>query len=215
MSDYASQRSNMVVSQVLANGVTDERILKALREVERERFVPAAKRALAYAESAVEVVPGRFLLDPRTFALMLAAAEIGPEDRVLDIGCATGYSAAVLGRLGGRVVALEQDADLVRIAAETVPGAGNISVVQGSLAEGHRAGAPYDVIFINGAVETVPEALLAQLADGGRLIVVVRKQAQGHAVVFLKELGRIGRRIAFDATVPLLAGFRQPAGFVF
>jgi len=217
MQDYASQRFNMVASQVLANGVTDERILAALTAVERERFVPTAKRAIAYADAVVEIVPNRYVLDPRTFALMLEAAEIRPTDKVLDVGCTTGYSTAVLGHLAGSVVGLEQDVDLVRIASDLFPawGARNISVVQGALSEGHRGGAPYNVIFVNGAIEASPQALLAQLAEGGRLIAVVRKEAQGHAVLYLNEQGRVGQRAVFDATVPLLSGFRQPVGFVF
>jgi protein-L-isoaspartate(D-aspartate) O-methyltransferase len=217
MQDYASQRFNMVASQVLANGVTDERILAALRAVERERFVPTAKRAIAYADAVVEIVPNRYVLDPRTFALMLEAAEIRPAEKALDVGCTTGYSTAVLARLAGSVVGLEQDVDLVRIASDLLPasGAKNTSIVQGTLSDGHRGGAPYNVIFVNGAIEASPQALLAQLAEGGRLIAVVLKEAQGHAVLYLNERGRIGQRVVFDATVPLLSGFRQPVGFVF
>jgi protein-L-isoaspartate(D-aspartate) O-methyltransferase len=217
MPNFSAQRFNMVASQVLASGVVDERILAAMRKVDRERFVPAAKQALAYAETAIELVPGRYLMDARTFALMLQAAEIGPKDRVLDVGCGTGYSTAVLSELAGCVIALEQDADLVRIATEQLHrlGAKNASVTQGSFAEGLRASAPYDVIFVNGAVETEPRTLLSQLAEGGRLVAVVASEGEGRATVFLNEHGRIGHRISFDAQLPLLVGFRQPAGFVF
>jgi protein-L-isoaspartate(D-aspartate) O-methyltransferase len=217
MTNYSVQRFNMVASQVLASGVIDERILAAMRTVERERFVPAAKQALAYAEAAIELVPGRYLMDARTFALMLQAAEIRPKDKVLDVGCGTGYSLAILSELAGRVIGLEQDADLVRIATELLRqlGAKNASVTQGSYAEGSRASAPYNAIFVNGAVETQPHTLLSQLAEGGRLVAVVAPGAEGRATIFLKEHGRIGHRIAFDANLPPLAGFRQPAGFVF
>jgi len=207
----------MVASQMLASGVTDDRLLAALNKVERERFVPTSKRAIAYAETAIEVVAGRYLMDPRTFGLLVDAAKIGREDKVLDVGCATGYSTAVLSELGGRVVGLEQDADLVRVAAEAIRALGtqNAVIVQGSLADGFRGEAPYDVVFVNGAIETAPKALLAQLAPGGRLVVVVGGEARSKATVFINENGRIGRRIAFDASVPELAGFRQPVGFVF
>src|ERR1700722_11313146 len=133
MPDYAEQRFNMVASQVLASGVTDGRILAALHKIERERFVPTAKRPIAYAEAPVEVVAGRYLMDPRNFALMLDAATISREDRVLDVGCATGYSTAVLAQLAARVIGLEQDADLVRIAAEMMQtlGVDSAVVVQG------------------------------------------------------------------------------------
>jgi protein-L-isoaspartate(D-aspartate) O-methyltransferase len=217
MSDYAEQRFNMVASQVLASGVTDERILAALGKIERERFVPTARRAIAYAEAPIEVVSGRYLMDARNFALMLEAADIAREDKVLDVGCATGYSTAVLAQLAARVVGLEQDADLVRIAAELMagPDGKNAVIVQGALGDGFRGEAPYDVIFVGGGIETAPQALLAQLAQGGRLVAVVGAAGQSKAMVYLNEQGRIGHRMAFDASLPMLAGFRQPAGFVF
>lgn len=217
MPNFSVQRFNMVASQVLASGVIDERILTTMRTVERERFLPAAKQALAYAETAIEVVPGRYLMDPRTFALMLQAAEIGPKDKVLDVGCGTGYSTAVLAGLAARVIGLEQDADLVRIAVEQLHrlGVGNASVVQGSFADGSPASAPYDTIFMNGAIESEPRALFSQLAEGGRLVAVMAQESGGRATVFLNERGHIGRRIVFDAQLPLLVGFRQPVGFVF
>lgn len=217
MSDYATQRSNMVDAQVRTNDVTDPRIHAAMREVPRERFVPAAKRALAYAEAVVEVSPRRYLLDPRTFAKLLQLAEIRATDSILDVGCATGYSSAVLARLGKRVTAFEQDADLVRIASEMLPavGAANASVVQGGLIEGFRQNAPYDVIFVNGAISTAPETLLKQLAEHGRLVAVVQDGEVGKAELFVKENSEIGRRPSFDASVPMLAGFKKAVGFVF
>lgn len=217
MPDFAAQRFNMVASQVLASGVTDERILAVMAKIERERFVPTAKRSIAYAETCLEVVSRRYLVDPRNLALMLNAAEIGSNDTVLDVGCATGYSTAVLAGLAGRVVGLEQDLDLVRIASETLQGLGigNVAIVQGSLAEGFRGEAPYDVIFVNGSIEAKPQALLAQLRPGGRLVAAVGSETQAKATVYLNENGRIGQRVAFDAPMPALAGFRQPVGFVF
>jgi len=217
MSNYALQRFNMVETQVRPNDVTDPRIHAALLDVERERFVPTARRAIAYADTAVEVSPGRYLPDPRTFSKLLQLAAIQPSDKALDVGCATGYSTAVLARLAKSVVALEQDADLVRIAAETVPAvaASNATVVQGGLTEGYKAKAPYDIIFINGAVEAVPDSLLGQLAEGGRLVAIVRQGAQGRAQLFVRENGRVGSREDFDSGTPLLAGFRKVVGFVF
>ena len=217
MPDYAVQRLNMVESQVRANDVTDVRIHDAMRVIPRERFVPAAKRALAYADAAVEIVPGRYLLDPRTFAKLAQLAEIAGTDVILDIGCGSGYSAAVLAKLGRRVTGLEQDAELVRVASDMLPAVGvsNAAVVQGGLAEGHRAGAPYDVIFVEGAIEFVPDGLSSQLAEGGRLVAVMQNGPQGHGCLFLREAGRLGRRQAFDASAPLLPGFRQAAEFVF
>jgi protein-L-isoaspartate(D-aspartate) O-methyltransferase len=185
-----------------------------LGTVARENFVPRAARALAYADVSVEVAPGRFLMEPRCFAKLLQLAAIRPEDRILDVGCATGYSAAVLARLGGKVVALEQDADLLRIASEGLS-ATPIVLVQGALIEGAKAEGPFDVIVVEGAIEQVPETLLSQLAEGGRLVTVMNDGPQGKATLFLKENGGIGRRAVFDAAVPVLAGFKKMMGFVF
>jgi protein-L-isoaspartate(D-aspartate) O-methyltransferase len=217
MPNAAAQRLTMVESQIRTSDVTDVRIRAALGEVPRERFVPAAKRAIAYADAPLELVPGRFLLEPRVHAKLLQLAEIRPTDRVLDVGCATGYSTAVLACLAAKVTGLEEDADLVRVATDMIPavGAANVQVVQGALAGGYKAGAPYDVIFINGAIERAPEALLAQLAEGGRLVAVLREETQGRAVLYRKEDGHVGHWASFDAAAPVLAGFRQPAGFVF
>jgi protein-L-isoaspartate(D-aspartate) O-methyltransferase len=217
MPDYTAQRMNMVESQVRANDVTDIRIHDAMRAVPRERFVPTVKRGVAYADGAIEVVANRYLLEPRTFSKLIQLGQIASTDSVLDVGCATGYSTAVIARLAARVTGLEQDADLVRVASDMAPavGATNVAIVQGSLADGHRAGAPYDAIVVNGAIEAPPEALLGQLAEGGRLVAIVQSGEQSRAHLYLRQNGRIGSRVAFDAWAPLLAGFRQKVGFVF
>src|SRR3569832_1291237 len=217
MAVFATQRFNMVEPQDSTNDVTDTRHHQVMNTVARERFVPAARRATAYADVPVEVAPGRFLLDPRTFAKLVQLASLKGADTVLDVACGTGYSSVVIGRIVRSVVALEQDADLVRIACEMVPafGATIVTVVQGGLTEGFKAKAPYDVIFINGAVEAVPDSLLDQLAEGGRLVAVLQAGAQGHANLFIKDKVCVGRRPDFDATVPVLGGFRKVVGFVF
>lgn len=216
MPDYLTLRRSMVESQVRTNDVTDIRVQDAMNEVPRERFVPRAKQALSYADAVVEVAPGRFLLDPRTFSKLAQLAEIEPTDRILDVACASGYSAAVLAKLGGRVTALEEDAELVRIASDALAASGaRAEVVQGRLADGYAPGAPYDVIFVNGAVEQIPDAITSQLAEGGRLVIIVQDGAQGRAQLLLREHSRLGARTDFDATVPLLPGFRKARGFVF
>jgi protein-L-isoaspartate(D-aspartate) O-methyltransferase len=210
-----SARFNMVEAQIRSSNVTDVRILAAMNAVAREKFVPSAARALAYADVPVAIAQGRYLLDPRSFAKLLQLAQIKATDRVLDVGCGTGYSAAVLARLAAEVVALEQDADLVRIASELLANVvGKVELVQGGLIEGVKAQGPFDVIFVNGAIEQVPEILLGQLAEGGRLVAVL-KDGQSRAWLFLKENGQIGKRPDFDAEVPLLAGFKKAMGFVF
>jgi protein-L-isoaspartate(D-aspartate) O-methyltransferase len=217
VADTATQRANMVESQVRTNDVTDPRIYGALREVPRERFVPSAKRALAYADVPVEVAPGRYLLDPRTFGKLLQLASLRATDRVLDVACGTGYSTVVLAKIVKSVIGLEQDADLVRMASDLIPqnGATNATVVQGGLTEGAKAQGPFDVIVIEGAVDAVPDQLLAQLAEGGRLVAIVTGGGPGQAQLFVREKGGIGRRLDFDATVPALAGFKKVVGFVF
>jgi protein-L-isoaspartate(D-aspartate) O-methyltransferase len=217
MADYAQQRKNMVDAQVRTNDVTDPRIHAAMRGIPRERFVPQSRRAMAYADALVEVAPQRYLLDPRTFSKLLQLVEIRTSDKVLDVGCATGYSSAVLARLANSVVALEQDADLVRAAVEALAfvRATNATVVQGQLAAGCKEQAPFDVIFIDGGIQDQPERLLSQLAEGGRLAAILQSGTQGHAVLYVKEQGRVGVRADFDASVPLLAGFKKAVGFVF
>ena len=210
-----SARFNMVEAQIRPSHVTDDRLLAAMMAVPREKFLPGAARALAYADVPVAMAPGRYLLDPRSFAKLLQLAQIKTGDRVLDVGCGTGYSAAVLARLAAEVIALEQDADLVRIASELLANVvGKVELVQGGLIEGVKGQAPFDVIFVNGAIEQAPETLLSQLAEGGRLVAVL-KDGQSRAWLFLKENGQIGKRPDFDADVPLLAGFKKAMGFVF
>jgi len=217
MPDYAAQRATMVETQLATSGVANPRVQAAMAAVARERFVPGNKRAMAYCDLPVEVAPGRHLLDPRSFAKLLMLADVQAGDRVLDVGCATGYSAAVLSLLAKSVVALEQDAELVRIAHDLLAafGAENATVVQGALAEGVPVKAPYDVIIVGGAIEETPEKLLSQLGEGGRLVAVVQRGPQGRGHLFVKENGRIGLRADFDASVPVLSGFRRAVGFVF
>jgi protein-L-isoaspartate(D-aspartate) O-methyltransferase len=216
MSDYALQRFNMVETQIRTNNVTDPRIHAAMNAIAREQFIPTAKRALAYSDLPIEVAHGRFLPDPRTFAKLLQLADVRAGDSVLDVACATGYSTVVIAKLAKSVTALEQDADLVRIATELVraSGASNATIVQGGLTAGCKQRAPFDVIFVNGAIETVPQTLFGQLAEGGRLA-AIHNGSPGRAQLFLREKGQIGCRDDFDSATPLLAGFRKTVGFVF
>jgi protein-L-isoaspartate(D-aspartate) O-methyltransferase len=216
MPDYLAQRMNMVESQVRPNDVTDMRIHDAMRTVPRERFVPSARQSAAYTDAPMEVAPGRHLMEPRSFAKLLQLAQIEPTDNVLDVGCATGYSTAVLAMLAAKVTGLEQDADLIRVASDMISGvAKNATIVQGALAEGFKGAAPYDVIFINGAIEVRPETLFGQLAEGGRLVAILKTDTHSRANLFVRDRGRVGARADFDAAAPILAGFRQKAGFVF
>ena len=218
MPDYAAQRFNMVESQVRTSDVPDGRIQAAMLEVPRERFIPVLQRALAYAETAVEIVPGRFLIEPRTLAKLLLLAELKTGESALVVGAGTGYSAALLGKLVASVTALESDVDLVRAASELLPSlkANNVKVVQGALSDGFKPSAPYDVILIDAGVEEVPRALLDQLADGGRLVAVVMNGSSlGQAHIYVRKGRNIGERQVFDAVAPILPGFHKAKAFVF
>ena len=205
----------MVEGQVRANDVTDRRIQKAMAEIPREQFVPEHLASIAYVDRCIEVAPGRYILDPRCFAKLLQLASVGVEDHVLDVGSAGGYSTAVLARLAKDVIALEENPDLVRMASEGLARKANIRVEQGRLADGFTPAAPYDVVFVNGALEIRPDTLLAQLKPGGRLVAVIRTAGRGQAHLFLNNDGIISSRAVFDAQVPVLQGFASASEFVF
>jgi protein-L-isoaspartate(D-aspartate) O-methyltransferase len=222
MIDFAAARRMMVDGQVRTSDVTDLRLIEVMRELPRERFVPETKTALAYLDLDIpltegEGAPGRRLLKPMVLAKLIQAAEIHGHDHVLDVGCATGYSSAILGELAGSVLALEQDPSLARLAEKALraEGAANITVVVGTLTEGWPAGAPYDVILLNGATEVAPKALLGQLKDGGRLVCVQGRAPAAKAMLFRAFGQEVSGRPIFDAGAPLLPGFAEPATFVF
>ncbi len=220
MIDYALARRMMVDGQVRTNDVTDLRLLGAMQDVAREIFVPPLRRSMAYLDVDMPLdgtAPPRALLKPMLFAKLAHAAEIAQTDKVLDVGCATGYGAAVLARLAERVVALEQDAGLGTLARRALADCGvdNAIVETAELTAGWPAEAPYDVILIEGAVEVAPVALLRQLGDGGRLIAVVGSRPLGKATRYRSDAGHITIQPLFDAAAPLLPGFAKAAEFVF
>lgn len=223
MIDFAELRRGMVDSQVRTNDVTDPRIVEAMLEIPRERFVPEHLRTLAYIDDDLVIrppsngAPARYLLEPMVLAKLVQLADVQADDLVLDVGAGTGYSAAVLGRLSGQVVSVDDDAELVAAANATLAdlGIANTATFQGPLTAGWAPEAPYDVIFINGSVDVVPPALLAQLKDGGRLIAVVGKGGAGRAAVFTKVGTSISERVVFNAAVPPLPGFEAPPRFTF
>jgi protein-L-isoaspartate(D-aspartate) O-methyltransferase len=219
--DFRQQRLNMVESQVRPSDVTDQRIIRAMMEVSRERFVPARLVSIAYIDDPVPVTADsrtpRCLLPPRTLAKMLQLLAIGPQSVVLDVGCATGYSTAVLARIAGRVVAVEAEPELARAAASTLQelGVGNAAVAEGPHAAGAPAQGRFDAILLNGAVPAVPPGLLDQLADRGRLAAVLRQGPVCRAHVWRRSGKAIDRQPAFDAAAAALPGFEAPAEFVF
>jgi protein-L-isoaspartate(D-aspartate) O-methyltransferase len=214
--DFAQARRMMVDCQVRTDDVTDLKIIDAMCDIPRERFVAADCANLAYLDRdlPVDAKSGRYLLHPRLLAKLVQAAEVGPDDKVLDVGCATGYSSALLARLAKSVVALEEDADLAARARQALT-APNIKVVSGPLVAGWPSGAPYDVILLNGAVDEPPTRLFGQLAEGGRLVCVVRDGPAGKAMSYRAVQGDVSGRSVFDANVRLLPGFAKEPSFVF
>lgn len=217
MTNMAAARALMVEAQVRTNDVTDPAIIEAMSRLPRERFVPVDKRHLAYSDAYVELGGDRCLLDPRGFAKLAQLAEIGDRDRVLDVACGFGYSTAVFAAMAREIVGLEEDQALADEAARAMReyGAGRAKIVVGPLSDGHAAAAPYDVIFINGAVQQLPQAFTDQLRQGGRLVAIFRDGPVGKAHFCVRAGGALSHRVAFDVTVPLLQRFERSRSFVF
>lgn len=193
--DFSELRVKMVDGQVRTTDVTSAPLLEAMLTVPREVFVGDRQRDLAYIDEDIRIGDGtggaRYLMEASPLAKLMQLAEINATDSALDVGCGTGYASAILSRLARSVVALESDSALAQTAASTLSGlgCGNVTVVEGALAQGHAAKAPYDVIFIGGSVEKVPAPLLDQLAEGGRLVAVEGRGNSGVARLFFKAGG--------------------------
>lgn len=217
MLDFAAAREAMVDRQVRPSDVTRYGIVDAMLRVPRERFVPTSRRPVAYADEALEMTEGRWLLEPRTFAKMLDAAEIGADEAVLDVGCGLGYSTAVLSRVARAVIAVEADPTMAAAAEQALQreGCDNAAVLEGPLAEGAPSEAPFDAILVEGAVAREPGTLLGQLAEGGRLVAIWREGAHGHARVWVRAGDATSSRWAFDAAAPVLPGFEAARAFAF
>lgn len=212
--DFALARAKMIESQLRPNGITDDRLIAAMAAVPRELFVPQNRRYLAYMDEHIElgsVQPGgnsRCLLEPMTFARLVQLLALEADDKVLDVGCGTGYSSAILSMLAKTVIGLESDAELAGQAAANLAklGSVNAKVVKGELSPGHLSDAPYDAICINGRVPEPPLPLLAQLKERGRLAAVVGNQEISRIALFTRN-GALSLRYAFDASAPGLPGF--------
>ncbi len=218
MANSAAQRKNMVESQVRPSDVTDRRIMAAMQNLARETFVPEALQPLAYMDEALYVAPGRAMIAPRNLARLIQLAQIEQTDVVLNVGALNGYSAALLSTLAKSVVALESDpgctAQLSKCIADN--GLTNVTVAKGDLAGGYPAGAPYDVVWIEGAVEQIPDALAAQLSAQGRIVGVAFSDGVARSAIWRRDgSGGLNRRCMFEADAPLLPGFTTLKGFVF
>ena len=223
MIDYAHQRRAMVEGQVRVNDVTDPRIIAAMLELPREKFVPSARAALAYLDEDIPLrgtsggKPARYLIEPMVLAKLVKALSLAEHDHVLDVGTNSGYSAALFSRLAGSVVALEEDAEFVPIATRLLASlaAANVKVVSGPLSAGWPKEGPYDAILLQGSVEFVPEALTDSLKDGGRLAAVMGAGHAAKAMLYLRTGKVVSGRPVFDAAIPPLPGFARPPQFVF
>jgi protein-L-isoaspartate(D-aspartate) O-methyltransferase len=217
MFDPAAARRLMVDGQIRTYGITDAALIDAMLAVPRERFVAPDRAELAYLDADIPLGKGRALLRPMVFARLVQAAGIGRNDRLLDVGCATGYSTAVLVGLAGAIVALEEDPDFAGEAKATLAalGADQARVEVGPLTAGWPPGAPYDVIFVNGAVDVLPEAFARQLGTGGRVAAIGGRSPAQHGMIYRVVEGRLVGRPVFDGPARLLPGFAAPPQFVF
>ncbi len=216
MTDHAFEdmRRAMVASQLRTTGVSDPAVLAAMGAVPRERFVPADRVSIAYADALVPLKPGRDLNSPMALGKLLTEARPVRGERALLVGAATGYAAAVLAYLVGPLVAVEEDQELAAMAATALAGT-TVKIVVGPLAKGCKKGAPYDLILVDGAVETVPGALVDQLAEGGRLATAIIEDGVTRLCIGRKAGEGFGIHAFSDAAAAILPGFEKPRAFVF
>lgn len=211
---FETMRRAMIASQLRTTGTNDPRVLAAMGEVPRERFVPPARASLAYADALVPLKPGRDLNSPMALGRLLTEAAPKAGERVLVVAAATGYAAAVMARLAGPVVALEEDPELAAEARANLAGSG-VEFVEGPLAKGCPDGAPFDLILIDGAVDCVPEALIDQLADGGRLAAGLLENGVTRLAIGRRAGEGFGMATFADAAAAILPGFAKPRAFRF
>lgn len=215
---FDEMRQVMIACQLRTTGVSDPRVVEAFAAVPRERFVPAERAMLAYLDEDQPIAAGRYIMEPMAFGHLLMGARFRSNERVLIVGAGSGYSAAVIARLAGEVIAVEQDAALATKARANLAelGVTNATVVDGALAGGWPQGAPYDVLFFDGAVEQVPPALLGQLKDGGRVVgVIVDQDGVQRAATGVVVGGSFGLAEFTDISVRPLPGFERPKRFTF
>lgn len=218
MFDFVQARQNMVDGQLRPNRVTNPAVLDAVSSLPRERFLPEALRHIAYIDDDIPLPNGRAMMEPLVVCRMIQAADPKPSDVALDVGCGPGYTTALLSKLATTVFGIDSDAELVQQATANLAALSvdNAVIAQHAMAEGWAEHQPYDVIVLGGAVETVPQQLFDQLAEGGRLVAVVAERGPvGAAHIYRKVAGAISGRPLFDAGCRLLPGFAKPQKFVF
>ncbi|PLW77669.1 protein-L-isoaspartate O-methyltransferase family protein [Cohaesibacter celericrescens] len=217
MGEYKEARQQMVDTQIRTTDVTAYNVLEAFLKVPRELFVPASLRTLSYSDADIKISDSRSMTQPSPLAKLLQLADMNKDDLVLIIGSNTGYSAALASQLANTVVAVE-NTEALATKAETIIsdlGYDNVAVISGDLAEGMPSEGPYDVIFIEGAVEEIPQKLLDQLKDGGHLITVDGAARRAEAIKILRTGDHFSRMSAFDTNAPVLPEFRKHVSFDF
>jgi protein-L-isoaspartate(D-aspartate) O-methyltransferase len=212
---FEALRVKMVDGQLRTTDVTSHPVLDAFLSVPREMFVPAAKNDLAYLDADIDLGNGRFLMEASPLAKLIQLAEIKPTDTVLDVGCASGYGAAILGHIAAKVIAVEENAALAEMAKANLQSlnAANVEVVVGELTGGHAAKGPFNVIVVEGAIDSLPASLFDQLADGGRLVAVEGEGLSGVARVHVKSGKTVSARRGFNLSVKPLPGFKPEPVF--
>lgn len=216
--EYDRARLNMVNGQLRPNRIDDPRVLDAMSQVPRHRFVPKSLRAVAYADEDLPLPGGQYLIEPLVLARLIQAAEVKAEDVVLVVGSATGYAAAVLARLAATVIVIEEEqalAELVEARLDDLGVDNAVVVLNDDPAGGHPSQAPFDVILVVGSVPAIPAALLEQIGEGGRLVAVVDRGRGGKATRFTKLHGVVGEQVICDARIPPCAGMASQPGFAF
>ena len=215
--DFQAARVKMVDGQLRTTDVTRHEVLTAFLEIPRETFVPASKQELAYLDDDIEVAPGRYLMEPSPLAKLIQLADIASGDKVLIVGAGNGYGAAVVSKIAAKVVAVEENGELAATAATLLSAVGvsNVELVVGALTVGALALAPFDAIFIEGSVSSVPQALFGQLAEGGRLVAVIGEGHTGVAKLHTKSGNTVSSVRGFNVAVKPLPGFAAKAEFAF
>lgn len=215
MIDFAQLRTTMVDTQIRPSDVTKYPIIEAMLNVPREAFVPDDKRAEAYVGEHVALGGGRVVLDPRVLSKMLDVLDIQKDELVLDLGCGLGYSSAVMARMAEAVIAVEEDEEVSAQAQTRLSeaGADNVVVETGTLAAGAAQHGPYDVVIVQGGVETLPDEILSQVKENGRICAIFLEGNLGIVRVGYKIDGDVTWRMVFNATAPLLNGFENKSEF--
>ena len=212
--NFEHMRRAMVASQLRTTGVSDPRVVAAMGAVPRERFVPVDRATTAYADALVPLGGGRDLNTPMSLGRMLTEGRPREEDRALVLGAATGYAAAVLARLVASVVAVEQDPALASAAMSALKGT-SVKLIEGPPAKGYARGAPYDLILIDGAVEFVPDAIVEQLAENGRLVAAILDKGVARISIGRRGGDGFGTVAVADVASAILPGFVRPRTFTF